>query len=215
MNTPRNTVLHGDCVRILPQLDAGSVDFVLTDPPYVARYKSRDGRTVPNDDNFAWLNPAYAEMYRVLKPDSFCVSFYGWPNVHRFMAAYRAAGFRVAGHFVFPKHYTSGRGHVLYQHECAHLLVKGNPPKRAERIADVIPWTTYTHNQFHPTQKPLAILRPLIEAFSMPGDIVLDPFAGSGSTCVAALRCRRDYLGVELDPCYHRTATARLVNQLT
>ena len=50
---PRNTILHGDCLDILPRLPAASVDFVLTDPPYIARYRSRDGRRVPNDDNDA------------------------------------------------------------------------------------------------------------------------------------------------------------------
>ena len=103
----RNTILIGDCVNILPQIDAGSIDFILTDPPYVRRYKPRDGRTVPNDDNFAWLKPAFAEMFRVLRSDSFCVSFYGWPNAGKFVTAFLDAGFRIAGHFVFPKPYTS------------------------------------------------------------------------------------------------------------
>jgi adenine-specific DNA-methyltransferase len=210
MNRLHNTIVHGDCLDILPQLDAGSVDFILTDPPYVARYKSRDGRRVPNDDNFGWLNPAFAKMYRVLKPDSFCVNFYGWPNAHRFIAAYHAAGFRVVGYFVFPKHYTSGKGYVRYQHECAYLLAKGRPAQRPEGIGDVVPWTTYTHNRFHPTQKPLAVLTPLIEAFSPPGSLVLDPFAGSGSTCAAARRSGRHYLGVEMDADYCRIALARL-----
>ena len=44
----RNTIIHGDCIDVLPRLLAGSVDFVLTDPPYLAHYRSRDGRQVPN-----------------------------------------------------------------------------------------------------------------------------------------------------------------------
>jgi adenine-specific DNA-methyltransferase len=98
MSVPLNTILQGDCLSILPQLAAGSINFVLTDPPYITRYKSRDGRTVPNDDNAAWLAPAFAEIYRVLSPASFCVSFYGWPHADRFLTAFRAAGFRVVGH---------------------------------------------------------------------------------------------------------------------
>lgn len=74
-------------MSILPQLTAQTVNFILTDPPYIARYKSRDGRTVPNGDNFAWLKPAFAEMYR---------------DADRFMQAYRAAGCRIVGHFAFP-----------------------------------------------------------------------------------------------------------------
>ena len=90
----RNTIIHGDCIDVLPRLPAGSVDFVLTDPPYLVHYRSRDGRHVPNDDNDTWLKPAFAEMYRVLASDSFAVSFYGWPHADKFVAAWRvvAAG---------------------------------------------------------------------------------------------------------------------------
>jgi adenine-specific DNA-methyltransferase len=80
------------------------VDFILTDPPYVARYRSRDGRKIANDDNADWLCPAFAEMYRVLKYRSFCVSFYGWPKADLFIAAWRAAGFRPVGHIMFRGH---------------------------------------------------------------------------------------------------------------
>jgi adenine-specific DNA-methyltransferase len=205
----RNTIINGDCINILPQLDAGSIDFVLTDPPYVLRYKLRDGRTVPND-NFVWLNPSFAEMFRVLKHDSFCVSFYGWPNAGKFVTAFLDAGFRIVGHFVFPKPYTSGTGLVRYQHECAYLLAKGRPTPCAEPIGDVIPWKTYTHNKYHPTQKPLGILKPLIEAFTVPGDLVLDPFSGSGSSLLAAKMLGRSWLGIELDAKYHAIATERL-----
>lgn len=206
---PRNTIIHGDCVQVLPQLQAGSVDFALTDPPYLARYKGRDGRSVPNDDNDRWLNPAFAALYRVLAPDSFAVSFYGWPRADRFMAAYRAAGFRVVGHFVCPKRYTSSSAFVSYRHECAHLLAKGEPAKPQRPIADVLPWD-YTANKLHPTQKPLSTLKPLVLAFSRPGGLVLDPFAGSGSSLLAAQQLGRNWLGVELDAGYHAIASTRL-----
>ncbi|MFN0103587.1 MAG: hypothetical protein ACKV2U_16035 [Bryobacteraceae bacterium] len=73
MSTFRNTIVNADCLELLPKIAARSVDFILTDPPYLVGYKSRDGRTVPNDDNDSWLKPAFAEMYRVLNNDSFCV----------------------------------------------------------------------------------------------------------------------------------------------
>ncbi len=62
----------------------------------------------------------------------------------------------------------------------------------------------------HPTQKPVGILKPLVEAFSRPGDTVLDPFCGSGSTLVAARELERNYIGIELDPAHYRTAEERL-----
>jgi adenine-specific DNA-methyltransferase len=204
-----NTVVLADCTQFLPQLPAGIASFALTDPPYLVNYKARDGRTVPNDDNDHWLKPAFAAMYRALADGAFCVSFYGWSSADKFLQAYRVAGFRVVGHFAFTKRYASRTGFLRYQHECAHLLVKGSPWRRAEIIGDVIEWT-YSGNKLHPTQKPLSVLLPLIEAFSMPGDLVLDPFAGSGSTLLAAKMLGRSWLGVEMNAKYHSVARKRL-----
>ena len=121
---------------------------------------------------------------------------------------------RIVGHFVFPKRYTSTTGYVRYQHECAHLLVKGCPWARADTIGDVIDWT-YSGNKLHPTQKPIQVLLPLIETFSPPGGLVLDPFAGSGSSLVAARMLGRSYLGIELDAGYHAIAEQRLARSET
>jgi adenine-specific DNA-methyltransferase len=209
MNILTNTILNADCLKAMPMLHSNSVNFILTDPPYITNYKSRDGRTVPNDDNDKWLRPAFAEMHRVLAQDSFCVSFYGWPMADRFMQAYRAAGFRVVGHLMFPKRYASSTRFLKYQHESAHLLAKGNPSAPEKPIGDVIAWQ-YTGNHYHPTQKPLAALIPIVEAFSRPGDTVLDPFAGSGSSLLAAKTLGRSYIGIELDTKYHAIARKRL-----
>jgi adenine-specific DNA-methyltransferase len=211
MSILTNTILNADCLKAMPMLRDESVNFILTDPPYITRYKSRDGRTIANDDNDAWLKPAFAEMYRVLANDSFCVSFYGWPMADRFMQAHRAAGFRVAGHLMFPKTYASSTRYLRYQHEAAHLLIKGNPRQPESPIGDVIPWE-YTGNRLHPTEKPLSALRTLVEAFSASSDTVLDPFAGSGSSLVAAKSLGRSYIGIELDTKYHAIAKQRLAS---
>jgi len=110
---------------------------------------------------------------------------------------------------MFPKRYASSTRFLRYSHECAHLLAKGNPCEPQNPIADVIEWK-YTGNKLHPTQKPIAALMPLIESFSRPGDMVLDPFAGSGSTLLAARMLGRNWLGVELDARYHAAARRRL-----
>jgi site-specific DNA-methyltransferase (adenine-specific) len=206
---PSDSIINADCLDALPRLPGASTNFILTDPPYLTRYRSRDGRVVINDDNDAWLKPAFAEMYRVLARDSFCVSFYGWPSADRFMTAFRTAGFRIVGHFVFPKRYTSAQKFLRYQHECAYLLAKGFPQPPAHPLGDVISWT-YTGNRLHPTQKPLSVLVPMVETFSAPGSLVLDPFAGSGSTLLAARSLGRRYLGIEIDAGYHATASRRL-----
>jgi site-specific DNA-methyltransferase (adenine-specific) len=206
---PSNTVLHGYCVEVMSRLPVSSIDFVLTDPPYLVRFRDRSGRNVRNDDNADWLKPAFAAMHRVLKPDALCVSFYAWNRVEVFAEAWRAAGFRIVGHVVFRKRYPSSSRFMAYHHEQAYLLAKGNPLPQGQPVPDVIDWR-YTGNKLHPTQKPVASLVPLIDAFCPPGGIVLDPFCGSGSTLVAAKGRGRRYLGIELDAEHHDTASQRL-----
>jgi adenine-specific DNA-methyltransferase len=209
---PRNIVLNGNCIEVQKTLRPSSIDFVLTDPPYLVRYQDRDGRKVHNDDNDAWLQPAFDQMYRVLKPSSYCVSFYSWNRVDRFFSAWNSAGFRAVGHLVFKKQYASGGKLLRYTHECAYLLAKGNVQPPTQPLADVIDWK-YTGNRLHPTQKPVNVLRPLIETFCPVGGVVLDPFCGSGSTLVAAQQLNRNYLGIELDPIHCATARMRLIGE--
>jgi site-specific DNA-methyltransferase (adenine-specific) len=213
MNAPhRNSIIHGNCIDVMAGMPAGSVDFILTDPPYMAAYRSRDNQTVLNDDNTAWLTRSVAQMHRVLKQDACAISFYGWPKVDLLFSAWKQAGFRIGGHIVFRKRYASRSSFLEYRHECAYLLLKGKPAFPASPLPDVMDWT-YTGNKLHPTQKSIRILKPMIESFTRPGELVLDPFAGSGSTCVAAQRIGRHYIGIELDAAHHQTATARLAGE--
>lgn len=67
---------HGDRIDLLKRLPENAVHLIVTDPPYIVNYRSRDGRGIINDDSDAWLKPAFEQFYRVLKPDSMCISFY-------------------------------------------------------------------------------------------------------------------------------------------
>jgi site-specific DNA-methyltransferase (adenine-specific) len=208
-DTNPSHIINGDCVQELCKLPDNSVDFILTDPPYLVRYKDRLGRTVANDDNARWIFPAFAEMFRALKPNSYCVSFYGWSKAEHFLLAWKKCGFQPVGHFVWVKRYASCVRHNQMKHEQAYLLAKGNPLPPKNPPADVLPWQ-YTGNKLHPTQKPVSSLVPLIEAYSHPGAVVLDPFAGSGSTGVAALLARRRCLLIEKDPGHCQTIGQRI-----
>jgi len=177
-------------------MPAQSVDIVVTDPPYLVKYSPRDGRNVGNDDHNGWLKPAFSGAYRLLKPNSYCLSFYGWPRVDGFMSAWKSIGFFPVSHLIFLKKYPSKVGHTQSYHEVAYLLAKGRPPKPANPISDVFEWK-YTGNRFHPTEKPVEVMRTLINTFSKPGDIVLDPFAGSGTTGVAARETSRRFILIE------------------
>ncbi|HEX4022247.1 MAG TPA: DNA methyltransferase [Acidobacteriaceae bacterium] len=206
---PVNSILHGNCIEKMGEMPANSVDLILTDPPYLVSYRDREGRSIQNDTNDAWLRPAMSEAYRILKQDRVAVMFYGWTKVDAFFAAWKSAGFRPVGHIVFRKTYSSKARFLSYRHEQAYLLAKGNPPLPAKPVPDVIDMP-YSGNKLHPTQKPVQALAPLVRSFTLPGELVLDPFAGSGSTCAAATLCRRQYLGIELDSTYFEQATRRM-----
>ena len=205
----RESIIQGDCVQIMTNMSAQCVGLIATDPPYLCHFLDRSGRRVLNDDRDDWLVPAYAQMYRVLKPNAYCVTFYGWHRVDTFMHAWRAAGFRIVEHMVFVKRYDSSRLYVGRRHEQAYVLAKGFPRVPDCDIPDVIAWE-YTGNKLHPTQKPVSVMRRLIEAFSKPGECVLDPFCGSGSTLIAAREAGRRGIGIELDERHARTAEQRL-----
>ena len=204
-----NSLIYGDCIPVMRQMPSGSIDLVVTDPPFLVGYRPRDGRTIAGDRDARWLQPAFAEIYRVLKPDSFCVSFYGWNHADQFVGHWKWLGFIPVSHFAFVKDYASVDGYTQGFHEVAYLLAKGRPPKPVPPIRDVLP-REYTGNEFHPHEKPVSAIEPLIAAFSKLNDVVLDPFAGSGTTGLAARKGGRKFILIEKMPRYYSAALKRL-----
>ena len=204
-----NQIICGESASVLSTFPSLSVDLVVTDPPYLGRYRDRFGRTLANDDNPEAVLSVYDEVFRVLKPDSYCVTFYGWTAIPGFAGAWDRAGFRPVGHIVWPKPYFSKARHTRYSHESAYVLAKGYPKLPDDPIHDVQAWE-YSGNRAHPTEKAVSVIEPLIDAYSKPGDLVLDPFSGSGTTSVAAALNGRSYIGIELEQKYCDLAQRRL-----
>ena len=202
-------VICGDCIAVMQTMPSASVDLVVTDPPYLVNYRPRDGRWCSGDDNASWLLPAFRELYRVLKPDRFCATFYGWPWIDRFMQAWKQSGFRPVSHLVWVKAHCSREGYTRSHHEVGFLLAKGNPRRPADPPRDLLRWQ-YTGNEFHPNQKPVLAIAPLIQTYSRPQEVVLDPFAGSGTTGVAADNCGRRFILIEKLRSHCETARLRL-----
>jgi len=111
---------------------------------------------------------------------------------------------------VWVKRYASGKALLASKREPAYLLAKPNSGARpGSPLPHVLQWQ-YTGNPFHPAQKPVRSLRPVIEAFTKPGEVGLDPFCGSGSTLPAAKILGRRYIGIERDAEYAKAAQGRL-----
>jgi adenine-specific DNA-methyltransferase len=147
-----DNTIPGDCAEEMLRIPSGTIDLVVTDPPYIAKYTDRTGRQVHNDDNWRWVAPCFSQVYRVLKQDSYCVSFYGWQHIEKLMTVWKLLGFRPVAHLVWQKRYPSNRGIVAYMHEQAFVLAKGYPPNPTLRFPDVLPWE-YSGNRYHPTEK--------------------------------------------------------------
>jgi adenine-specific DNA-methyltransferase len=205
-----NRPIHGECIDTLGKFPSYSIDCIITDPPYLVNFKDRTGRSYQNDNpnDGQWLLPAFKQMYRVLKNDSFCVSFLGFTRAEWFLWAWREAGFRIEEHVVFIKHYASSTGKVARHHEQAYVLSKGRPYVN-DKMYSVVEFP-YSGNKYHPSQKPVEALIPLVTTFSKPNDIVCDPFAGSFSTFIAARQQGRKAIGIELDKKYYDLAVQRL-----
>ena len=210
-------LINGDCFEILRSMPDESIDCVITDPPYGVNFRSNRRQekfeVIQNDNFLDWILPTYKEIYRVLKKDSLCISFYGWPQVDVFLGCFKAVGFTPKSHLVFIKN-VFGLGHwTRGQHESAFLLAKGNPKKTNDAKSDVIEYCNSWNrevDQIHPTQKPTETMIALVDRFTSPNETILDPFMGSGTTGVAALEMGRNFIGIEIDKKYFNIAQKRI-----
>ena len=221
MATPMNTneikIIQGDCLEVMQGMADESIACCITDPPYGVSWQSnrrnKKHDLIENDgDSLEWVEPVFKEIYRVLKKDSLCVSFYGWPEVDKFLSAWKSVGFTPKSHLVWVKDQMGLGWFARAKHESAYLLAKGSPSKPQNAPADVFSWRG-TGNLLHPTQKPVEAILPLLKAYTKEGDLILDPFMGSGTTLVAAKYLGRSATGIEISEKYCEVARNRLAQQ--
>ena len=216
IETRTNTLYWGDCLDIMPRIPAGSVDLVLTDPPYGMSYQS-SRRTdthskIANDDNLNWLPTLLRESYRVLKDNTAAFFFCSWHNIEIFKKEIGGV-FEVKNILVWDKgvHGLGDlKGNFASRVEFCFLAVKGRPLLTSKRPVNLIK-EMRTRNNLHPTQKPVPLMEKLISPFTSRGCVVLDPFTGSGSTGVACANTDRKFIGIEMDPKYFSIASDRIL----
>lgn len=215
--------LHlGDCRDVLAQLPDESIDLLLTDPPYGLNYVS-PSRTLPfapivNDDGdeaFDVLDGALAAAAPKVKPASHVYIFTCWKTYRPMMQVVRKY-FVLANVLVWVKNnWGVGdlEGSYGEQQELIIFAQKGHRPLNGVPQGNVLPFARVGTNQMqHPTQKPVDLLAYLIARSTHEGGLVVDPFMGSGSTCLAARNTRRRYRGVELDEQWYEVAQRRLAD---
>jgi site-specific DNA-methyltransferase (adenine-specific) len=234
----RYALVEGDCLEVLPMLPERSVAHVITDPPYEAEAHTKQRRVKANDDGrgtqvggrdtrgarsapIPFLpiraeerQSAGLEMARVATRWSlvFCQveATQRWADA----LAHGGATYRRTAVWVKPDgqpQLSGDRPGMGYE-----SIVIAHAPGRS-RWAGGGRVGVFVHNtarfdgvEGHPTPKPLSLMLELVELFTDPDEIVLDPFAGSATTGVACLRLGRRFIGVEKDPGYAAIARDRL-----
>jgi len=210
-----NSIYNGDCLELMKKIPNESIDMILTDPPYGIGFRSGHRKnkydTIKNDDNLDWLDGFVDETYRVAKNNTAHYIFCSFHNIDVFKTAFQKK-FIVKNILVWVKNNTTAgdlKGNFASRTEFILFLQKGKRYINGKRSDNVLKYKR-TNNKLHPTEKPVPLLKHLIEKFSNTNDIVLDPFAGSGSTLVAAKEMNRRFIGIEIDKKYFETAKNRL-----
>lgn len=209
------TLYNGDCRDIIPTLEG--VTAVVSDPPYgIAEITGGYGRTtlwahkhnrnaIANDTNldccFEALNLCAGRFqnFRML-------AFYSCRLSAEFFRRSAALGVYFA-EIIWNKKMPglTGGGGMRYMHENIAIFEIGEPPPMGDTFSII---DDVRAPILHPHQKPLTLMQTLCNVAN--GDVVLDPFMGSGSTGVAALKTGRKFIGIELDPGHFATAVQRI-----
>jgi site-specific DNA-methyltransferase (adenine-specific) len=224
-----DVIYNEDCLKGMKKIPDGSIDLIVTDPPYkivaggctnkgnmaTTGILSRTADAVKKGELFEHNKIKFAEwipqIYRILKETAHCYIMVNGRNLSELQSECMKVGFTYQNLLVWNKGNLTPNKWYMNQCEFILMLRKG----KAKNINNMGTSTLLNvqniiGKKLHPTEKPVELMKILIENSSNPGDIILDPFLGSGSTCVAAVNTNRHYIGFELDEKYFDIACQRL-----
>jgi site-specific DNA-methyltransferase (adenine-specific) len=264
----QDQIIQGDCLAVLPQLPADSVDLIVTSPPYADNRKHTYGGIDP-DHYVQWFLPISAELLRVLKPTGTfilnikekVVDGERHTYVIELILAMRKQGWLWTEEFIWHKkncypgkwpnrfrdswerclQFNKQKQFNMYQDSVmipmgdwakSRLKKLSETDKRRDESkvrsgfgknvsnwvgremaypTNVIHLATETGNRNHSAAFPIELPKWFIKLFTQPGDLVLDPFLGSGTAALAAKKLNRRYVGIEVMPAYVEIARRALV----
>lgn len=220
------------CFDYLPTIKDGSVDLVLIDPPYEISRETNFQSGEPSgtdtdrfrvsmdfgqwDYGFSDLKTVIKELYRVLKTSGTIICFYDLWKITTLKEYFEDAGFSQLRFIEWvktnPVPLNSKTNYLTNAREIAVVAVRGGTPKFKSEYDNGIYSYPICHDEdrFHPTQKPVELVRDLILKHSDDGDLVLDCFSGSGTTAVASIITNRNFVGCEIDKNYYNLSMSRI-----
>jgi site-specific DNA-methyltransferase (adenine-specific) len=223
-------IYPGDALALLGKVPDCSVDLVVTDPPFAIDFRPqrnnyhRTGsrvvggyREVAAEDYLAFTKDWMGQVHRLLRPSGSLYVFSGWNRLRDVLQALDETGFSTVNHLIWKYQFGvfTMRRYVTSHY---HILFAAKDPKRyffskAEHYPEdvwVINREYWTGKRKTPTKLPLALVKKILAFSSRGGDLVLDPFLGSGTVAVAAKEMGRHFLGFEIVPEYLELARERL-----
>jgi len=206
-------VVCADCLDVMADMPDGCVDLALTDWPY--NEVNRDSGGLRNFDKGGAdsipvnVLQVTSELCRVSSGSLYC--WCGTEQVSDARAAMVVAGLSTRLCFWHKSNPPVANGQHLWL-SALEACVYGKHPGATFNCHCKAPvwFGPIERNAVHPTQKPLWLISEQVEASSNPGDLIFDGYLGSGTTCVAAKKLGRRYIGIELDPKYAEIARRRV-----
>jgi len=228
IETIGNATLHlADCRDVIPVLN--TVDLVVTDPPYSSGARTDSERQVrgamlrsmedpewfSHDAMTTWgfnwfIRSVFSDLRPRLPEGAHLYIFIDWRQTPNLYGMLEACGYRVNQCLVWAKTHFGMGTYWRNQHENIVFASNGMPAEMLDRgMGSVLTAPSVVPGQrVHPTEKPHSLIERVVR--SVPGDDVFDPFMGSGSTGVAALRAARRFIGCEINPTHFDTACRRI-----
>lgn len=207
-------LIQGDSRNVLKKLSDNSVDCIITDPPYGVEFDTAYRKEKPenigsfkydNSQIFLYFPAILFELKRILKSNSAFYSFCRWDVIDHFKPLIERA-FTIKNLLIWVKNnWSMGdlEGAYASQYECCFYSVLGKPQLNGARDTDILTFDRVSNARLlHSAQKPVDLIKFLIEKSTRKGDIILDPFLGSGTTMVACQQLQRSCIGIEIDPRY-------------
>ena len=195
----------GDCLELMKEIPDKSIDLIVTDPPYGKKADkgtngfgtSKNRRYQGGWDNQRPDKQVFDEMFRISK------------NLIIFGANYFCDMLPFSNHWIF----WDKKGDISFKNPFADgelIYTTFTSPIKRVVFKQQGFITDSKDKRYHPTQKPSELIQMLIEQYSNKGDIILDPFLGSGTTAVACVNTNRHYIGFEKEPKYYDITCKRL-----